>query len=64
MRREQDYEQERENALWRMSISKMFQSKDLEGLLELKDGPESLDDEIIEFLNNCIEKLTNKELER
>lgn len=64
MSREQDYEQERENALWRMSISRMFQSKDLEGLLELRDGPESLDDEVIEFLNDCIEKLTNKELEK
>ena len=64
MSREQDYEQERENALWRMSISRMFQSKDLEGLLELRNGPESLDDEVIEFLNDCIEKLTNKELEK
>lgn len=64
MRREKDYEQERENAVWRMSISRMFQSEDLEGLIDLRDGPDLLDDEIIEFLNNCIKKLTDKELEK
>ena len=51
---------ERENTLWRISIKNMFQSKDLEGLKELRDGPEDLEDEIIEFLNECIQKLSNE----
>ena len=56
----EDYEQERENALWRASIRKMFQSGDLEGLIDLKEGPDSLDDEIISLLNECIDNLSKE----
>lgn len=56
----EDYEQERENALWRASIRRMFQSEDLQGLMDLKEGPESLDDEIIKLLDECIQKLNEK----
>lgn len=53
-------ETERENALWRSSIKRMFQSNDLEGLIELRDGPECLDEEVIKLLNECIEELEEK----
>lgn len=64
MRNEQDYEQERENAIWKMSIKRMFQSGDLEGLVDLKEGPESLDDEIVELLDSCIQKIKSGRNER
>ena len=57
MKSREDYEQERENALWRASIKRMFQSGDLDGLLDLREGPESFDDEIIQLLDESIEKL-------
>ena len=60
MKSREDYEQARENALWRISINKMFQSGDLEGLIDLKEGPESLDDEIISLLDECIDKLSKQ----
>lgn len=56
----EDYEQERENALWRASIRKMFQSEDLQGLKDLKEGPECLDDEIAKLLDECIHRLNEK----
>ena len=56
------YEQECENAVWRSSIKKMFKSGDLEGLIELKEGPEILDVEVIELLDYCINKLDSKEI--
>mgnify|MGYP003550385197 CR=1 FL=1 len=64
MGKREDYEQERENALWRVSIRRMFQSGDLEGLIDLKEGPDSLDDEILELLNECIKELDEKTKER
>ena len=52
-----EYEEERENALWKKSIYQMFQRKDLEDLKELRDGPDSLSEENIVLINKCIEKL-------
>ena len=48
---------ERENALWRSSIKRMLQSGDLEGLIDLRESPEVLDDKLILFLDECINKL-------
>ena len=39
-----NYDEENENAMWRISIKRMFQSGDLEGLKDLLEGPEALDD--------------------
>ena len=64
MRSRVDEEISRENALWRSSIKKMFQSEDLEGLIELKEGPEVLDEEILDLLDKCINDLKNKEKDR
>lgn len=51
---------ERENALWRSSIIRMFQSEDLEELIDLAEGPEVLDDSVADFLNCKIQELKNK----
>ena len=57
-------EQERENAIWKMSIKRMFQPRDLEGLMDLKDGPEDLEEEVMQLLDSCIEKLRDNIKER
>ena len=59
-RKNEEMEIERENALWRMSIKRMFQSGDLEGLTELREGPEVLDDEILQLLDKCIYELKSR----
>ena len=64
MRSREDEDISRENALWRSSIKKMFQSGDLEGLIDLKESPEVLDEEILELLDKCINNLKNKEKDR
>lgn len=56
-----NYDEENENAMWRISIKRMFQSGDLEGLKDLLEGPEVLDDEIIEFLKEHIDSLEGRE---
>ena len=56
-----NYDEENENAMWRISIKRMFQSGDLEGLKDLLEGPEALDDEIIEFLKEHIAELEGTE---
>lgn len=64
MGRIQDGEQERENVLWKMSISRMCKSGDLEGLIDLRDGPEVLDSEIKEILDEAIHFLERKNEEK
>ena len=64
MKNRVDEEMSRENALWRSSIKKMFQSEDLDGLIDLKDSPEVLEEEILELLDKCINDLKSKEKER
>ena len=56
-----NYDEENENAMWRISIKRMFQSGDLEVLKDLLEGPEALDDEIIEFLKEHIAELEGRE---
>lgn len=53
-------EMKNEKALWRSSIKTMLDAEDLEGLLDLKEGPEILDDDIKEFLDNCINQLESR----
>jgi len=54
-------ESKTEKALWRSSIKTMLESGDLEGLIDLKEGPEILDEEELEFLEDCIKNLQGKE---
>ena len=64
MRSRVDEDMDRENALWRISIKRMFKSGDLEGLTDLKEGPEVLDEEVLKLLDECINNLKNKEKDR
>ncbi len=50
-------ENENERSTWRKSINFMYQRGDIEGLIELRDGPDELDDDIMQILNNFIEEL-------
>ena len=47
---------EEENALWRASIKRLYELKDLEALYDLRDGPDDTDD-VRDFLEERIKKL-------
>lgn len=52
-----EYEELNEEAVWKISIKMMAKNKDLESLIELRDGPESLSEEIKIYLDNIIKRL-------
>lgn len=56
-----DYENENERVAWKKSINFMYYRKDLEGLKDLRGGPEDLDEDLIELLDTFIEELEKGE---
>ena len=54
---------ENENSTWRRSINTMLKHNDLEGLISIRDS-EVLDDEIKKYLEEAINILKEKEINK
>lgn len=61
---EQKYEQVREDSVWKSSIKMMYQRGDLEGLIDLREGPKCLSEDVIALLDERIKKLKEQQKER
>lgn len=57
----QNYENENERSIWKKSINFMYQRKDIKGLKELEEGPDHLDEDIMEILRKYIQELEKNE---
>ena len=54
---------ENENSTWRRSINTMLKHNDLEGLISIRDS-EVLDDEVKKYLEEAINILKEKEINK